>query len=223
MSAMRMAGAAAACTGLLLAGCGNQADEPSASPLALARMAAGQVIGAARGGAAQPGAEPARSPEEMAASALRANPGPLILVGLESRGTTQVLAMTGENGGMRSFMTVNEQAMILRGGMLVGTKGLGHDLSVAEADGSAALIRAGRSGQAQRTMRYITGDGLERPLPMDCRVGPGPKPGVMVEDCTAAGGLAIQNSYLVQGGAIPVSRQWIGPGLGYATIQVLRP
>lgn len=206
---------------LTLSACGNMDRNASTSPLGLARMAASQVIGS-RGGQTNAAAEAPRSTEDRVASALRANPGPLIMVGIENQGTTQIMALVGENGGMRTFMTPGEQAVILRGGMILGTKGLGHDLSVAEADASAALIRAGRSGEARRIMRYLTGDGLERPLTMDCRVGAGQKPGVMVETCRA-GALSIENSYLPQGGAIPVSRQWLGPNLGYATVQVLRP
>ena len=89
-------------------------------------------------------------------------------------------------------------------------------------DGSAALIRAGQSGQAQRTLRYYAADGRERPLPFTCRIGPGPKAGVMVESCEG-NGVSFQNNYMVSGGAITVSRQWGGPGLGYLTIQTLRP
>ena len=44
----------------------------------------------------------------------------------------------------------------------------------------------------------------------------------MLESC-AGHGVAFQNNYLVQGGRITVSRQWIGPALGYVTIQELRP
>ena len=157
-------------------------------------------------------------PQTIAAEALSVNPGPLILVGLESQGTTQVLAMTGENGGMRTFMTKGEQALILRGFMLTGTRGLGHDLSVAEASPTAALVAAGQSGTARRVMRYFAADGKERPIDFTCQVGPGPKAGVMVEDC-AGHGLRFQNSYLPGAG---VSRQWVGPGLGYVTIQQLR-
>ena len=203
----------------LAAGCSsrNSSTEESgaANPLALARMAAGQIL-ADRKAAATPAAPV--DPRAMAAEALAVNPGPLILVGLESVGTTQVLAMTGENGGMRTFMTKNEQAMILRGFMLTGTRGLGNDLSVAEAGQSAALVAARRSGTARRVMRYYAGDGLERPIDFTCQVGPGPNPGVMVEDC-AGHGISFQNSYLPSAG---VSRQWVGPAIGYAMIQVLR-
>ncbi len=84
------------------------------------------------------------------------------------------------------------------------------------------LIRAGRSGSAQRVMRYYSGDGLERPLSFDCTVGPGPKPGVIVESCEGHGA-RFQNNFMPQGGHLPVSRQWAGPRLGYITIQTLRP
>ena len=204
----------------VVAGCASHnninEDEPSASPFGIARAALGQVV--AQRQQAQAAPAPARSPQDMAAAALAANPGPLIMVGLEQSGTTQVMAMTGQNGGMRTYMTPNEQAVIMRGFMLTGTRGLGHDLSVAEAAPSAALIQAGRSGTARRVMRYYSGDGLERPIDFTCRIGPGPNAGVMVEDCEGHG-LSFQNSYLPSAG---VSRQWIGPGLGYATIQVLR-
>lgn len=202
-----------------LAGCSSSGapgeDGNDTSNLGLARAALGQVI-ASRKAPATPAA-PA-DPQAMAAEALSVNSGPLIMVGLESMGATQVMAMTGDNGGVRTFMTKNEQALILRGFMLTGTRGLGHDLSVAEASQSAALIAAGRSGTARRVMRYYSGDGLERPIDFTCQIGPGPKPGVMIEDC-AGHGLKFQNSYLPGSG---VSRQWIGPALGYVTITTLR-
>ena len=145
----------------LAAGCSSRNDadeaESSTSPFGIARAALGQIVTERR---SQGTPAPARSPDEMAAAALAANPSPLIMVGLEQSGTTQVMAMTGQNGGMRTYMTESEQAVILRGFMLTGTRGLGNDLSVAEASGTAALVGAGRSGTAQRTIRYFSSDGL---------------------------------------------------------------
>ena len=107
-------------------------------------------------------------------------------------------------------------------GVLAATVNLASEAArvrvVSGAVAPAALIQAGRSGTARRLMRYYSGDGLERPIDFTCRIGPGPNAGVMVEDCEGHG-LSFQNSYLPSAG---VSRQWIGPGLGYATIQVLR-
>lgn len=204
-----------------LAACGNangKADQASPSLTSAARQAITQALPGGKSGET-PAAAP-KTPAEMSAEALRVNPGPLILVGLENRGSTQVMAMTGQNGSSRTYMTPNEQALILRDGLLVGTRGLGHDLSVAEAQ-TEPLIRAGAAGQGTRVMRYYTGDGLETPLQFECQTGAGPKAGVLVENCTGHG-VTFENSYITQGGSIQVSRQWIGPNLGYVTIQTLR-
>ena len=200
-----------------LAACGN--DDRGIGALGTLAQTAAQVV-AERRAPDQPAA-PAKSPEEAAAEALRINSGPLIQTGFENLNRTQIMAMTGQNGAMRTYMTPAEEAVILRNGMLVGTKGLGNDLSVAES-GTEALIRAGASGSGTRIMRYLSGDGLERPLQFTCTVGAGPNPGVTVENCEGHG-TSFQNSYMVQGGQIAVSRQWIGPALGYVTIQTLRP
>lgn len=203
-----------------LAACSNQGpDEGGTTPASVLGTTLQQAVSARTADPAP--AAPAKTAQERVAEALRVNPGPLIQVGFESLGRTQILAMTGQNGTMRTYMTPAEEAVILRGGMLVGTKGLGRDLAVAE-PGTEALIRAGQSGRGTRVMRYLGGDGLERPLQFDCTTGPGPNPGIITEDC-AGHGLTFQNSYQVQGGQIPVSRQWVGPGLGYITVQTLRP
>lgn len=204
----------------MLTACGNQGENQSASPFAIAAKTVAQAVAARRANDGEP-AKPPKSPQEMAAEALRVNPSPLIMVGFESLDRTQVMAMAGENGGMRTYMTPAEEALIMRSGMVTGTRGLGNDLSVAE-PGTESLIRSGQSGTATRVMRYFTGDGLERPVDFKCSVAPGPKPSVMIESCEGHG-LSFQNNFMVQGGAIPVSRQWLGPALGYVTVQTLRP
>lgn len=211
--------AAAAVMIATLSACGNDTASNDANPV----MIAGQV---AKGLAQQATrkeapAAAARSPEQMAAEALSVNKGPLVLVGFESLGRNQVMAMTGQNGETRTYMAPSEEALILRGGMLVGTRGLGNDLSVAEAPQIEALVRSGRSGQGQRVMRYFSGDGKERPLSFTCTVGAGPKAGVQVETCEGHG-TQFQNSYIAQGGQIAVSRQWVGPAMGFITVQTLR-
>lgn len=203
-----------------LAACGNTTgDDGDMGALGIATQTAGQILAQRR--QSEQTATVAKTPQEAAAEALRVNPGPLIQAGFEGLGRTQIMAMTGQNGSMRTYMTPAEEALILRGGMLVGTRGLGHDLSVAEAQ-TEGMIRAGASGSGTRVMRYYAGDGIERPLQFACTVGAGPKPSVTVENCEGHG-TSFQNSYMVSGGQVAVSRQWIGPNLGYVTIQTLRP
>lgn len=226
-------GAALAAMVAALAGCGNQAEE-GPSNFDLARQALGQVVAGATQGEGEGAPAAPDTPEAMAARALAANPAPLILAQLENPPVPQVLAQVGQNGTMRTYMTPNKQALILRDGLLVGTRGLGHDLSVAEPGVLAGLIRARQAGSGQRVMRYISGDGVERPLPLTCTTAPGEMQSFAFagrgwqarqvhETCTGQG-VSIQNSYLVTAdGQIPVSHQWVGPDLGHVTLQVIRP
>jgi hypothetical protein len=214
-----------ALSALLISGlvaCGNDDSGSDTNPVLIAARTAGGTMARIRGDKAEaiPAKAP-RTPEQMAAEALRVNPAPLIMVGFESLGRTQVMAMTGQNGATRTYMAPSKEALIIRDGMVVGTRGLGHDLSVAEPQ-TEPLIRAGQAGSASRVMRYFSGDGLERPLSFACTVTPGPKAGVVVESCKGHGA-HFQNNYAPQGGHLPVSRQWLGPQLGYVTIQTLRP
>lgn len=170
-------------------------------------------------------AQPANT-EAMVASALRSNSGPLILAGVESRGMQTILGMTGENGGMRTYVTPGQQSLILRNGIVVGSRGFGNDLMSADVAGVSALIRTRRAGSGERTHRYLDGEGIERPLPLRCTVqtGAAQEGGLQVIESCAGNGAKFENHYLVNGaGGIVVSRQWIGPAMGHVTIQTVRP
>ena len=98
----------------MLAACGNAGSEGSIRGMLVTAVKQSAAKASGKDAAAQP----APDPSAMAAEALRVNPGPLILVGLERMNTTQVMAMTGDNAGQRTYMTKNEQAFVMRGGML---------------------------------------------------------------------------------------------------------
>lgn len=221
---------------LLLAACGNDAQQGQGA--ATLRQVAGTLIsdaGAAMGrGQADATAAAPRSADQIAASALRANPGPLILATVEQAGHMQAMALIGESGGRRTFATPNMQALVLEGGMLAATRGLGHDLNAADSGPVAALIRGRRAGQATRMNYYLTGEARERALQMTCTVTPGQMQEYnfagrswsarqMAENCEGSG-TSFANNYLVDGnGQIVMSRQWIGPALGHVVIQTIRP
>ena len=224
-------GAMLAVLAVLLAGCSNQ-TETGPTPFGIARQALGQAT-AGLGGKEAPTAR-ADTPEAMAARALAANPAPLIMAQIGDGATPQVLVEVGRNGTMRTYMNPAKQALILRDGLLSGTRGFGHDLSVAEPGSMAGLIRARQTGSGTRVMRYLSGDGVERPLPLTCTIRLGEAQTVsfagrswqtrQVHEACTGPGTQIQNSYLVTAdGQIPASHQWIGPGLGHVTLQVVRP
>lgn len=213
----------------LVAGCGSDTGQTEK-----AQIAGGVVRGVVT--TLMPGKTKAApvDTEAMARSALASNRGPLILATLEGQGLTTVLGLSGQNGAMRSYMTPNQQGLILRDGMLAGTRGLGHDLMSSELGAVTALVRGRRAGSADKLHRYLDGEGIERPLPLRCTVTLGanqafeiagtPHNGQQVKEACTGAGLRFDNNYVVNGaGDIVLSRQWIGPQLGHVTIQTLRP
>ncbi|MBW6506594.1 MAG: YjbF family lipoprotein [Rhodobacteraceae bacterium] len=218
---------------LAVAGCGNSAERSDSGSLAvgMVRNLVGG-ISAGRTAAAEPAAAP--TPDQIAAEALDSFAGPLMLVVLESQGATTVMGLYGENGNMRTYALPSEQSIILRDGILAGTRGFGFDVMSADTDAVAALILARKEGVAAKVQRYLDADNVERPLPMECTVSRGEASEFeiagkrysgtqMVEVCSFQG-QAVGSGYLVSAaGAVLASRQWIGPELGYVTLQVLRP
>ena len=171
--------------------------------------------------------------EAMAKSALELNKGPLILASFET-GYTDIFGMVGENGTMRTYNSPGQRAIILRDGLLAGTRGFGYDVMSTEVGEVGRLIHGRKAGTAQKVARYLDGLGLERPLPLSCTVTPGPMTSYpfigktwsgqqVVERCEGHG-VSYANSYVVSAqGAILASRQYLMPQVGYLTIQSVRP
>lgn len=216
---------------LVLAACGNDAAQTEGSRLT--RDAISQVAQRLMPGGAKP--EPV-DPARLAASALKSFDGPLVLVQFEKVGLTTVLGEYGRNGPVRTYATPDERTLAFNGGVLVASRGLGNDLMSSDIGATARLVRNRQTGTTERRYRYLDGEGIERPLPMSCRISPagnevlqaaGQRINVtlMQETCQTTGQkLTITNTYRVTGnGMVLASRQWIGPALGHVTIQTLRP
>lgn len=178
----------------------------------------------------------APNPEAEARSALALNKGPLIYVSMGGTGYSSVIGMTGENGAMRTYFTPTKQSIILRNGMVAGTRGFGFDVQSADTAQVERLIRARASGSATKTIRILDGLEKERPIPLTCQVvntgkavsyafaGTTWSGTLIAEHCEGQGGLKLDNSYVVStGGSIVSSRQWVTPQLGYMTVQTVRP
>ncbi len=196
------------------------------------RNLVGGAIAGRAAAAAEPEAPP--TPDQIAAAALASFAGPLMLVSLEAQGQTTVMGLYGENGNMRTYALPSEQSIILRDGILAGTRGFGFDVMSADTDAVAALILGRKAGVAAKVQRYLDADSVERPLPMECTVARGEGSefevagkryrGTQMAEICSFQGQAVASGYLVSdAGAVLASRQWIGPELGYVTLQVLRP
>ncbi len=177
----------------------------------------------AAGTAAAPGAD------ALAAAALRSLQGPVIMITFEAAPTAPMIGgMVGQNGMMRSYRTSGKRGFVLRGGLLAATRGFGRDLMSATTGAADQLIRNAKSGTARRVYRYLDGAGLERPLPVTCTIQPAGRltraaiTATQVAEHCEGSGAKIDNSYLVANGTILASRQYVGPAMGYVSIQQLR-
>ncbi len=148
---------------------------------------------------------------------------PLILVQVPQRGLVATLVPTGQNGTVRSWRSRDAVQLSYDQGVLVATRGLGHDLMSADVAGTVAALR-GRSGQYDRASSVV--DGAFRTvvthwtcamsrhggLSHDAPTGPVAVT-VFVETCT--GPTTIENRYHVGAdGVLWWSRQWASTEVG---------
>jgi hypothetical protein len=217
------------CSAVALAGCARDSAGLGAAP-----TGGGLVAGALA--SALPGRKPAEAapaPDaaQIAAKALAANAGPVVLVQFGATGTPFAMAERGRNGAMRTFVSPDNRALVLRDGLLAASRGFGRDLMSSDTGESATLIAARQAGTAKRVQYYLDGDGRERPLPMECSITPG------APVTQSAGGASLtvtpvsetcapanaENSYMVGAdGRVLASVQWLGPRMGYLHITHLR-
>lgn len=138
------------------------------------------------------------------------------------------------DGNVTVWRTGGNRQVVLRDGVLIGTKGLGNDLASADASPALAAVRSHGSSSGQRVM-YIRNDvnGVDR-MSLSCEVrNIGPETLEIVErsfptvhlreDCSNETG-QITNHYWVDSrdGTVWKSRQWGGPKVGYLDIRLLK-
>ncbi len=206
----------------LLAACGSAQDKTEGS-----RIAAGigkKLVGRFTAPEAVP-----VPPQEMAAKALALSASPMLMAQFEGAARGDIAELVGQNGAMRSYTTASQKGIILRSGLLIGTRGFGNDMMSADVEPAAALILSRTAGQAARKLRYLDGEGVERPVPLDCAITPAAPVEQAEITLTPVGercvfrNLVVENSYFVTPeGKILASRQWGGPRLGYLNLTVLR-
>ena len=216
----------------LAAGCSRDTASVGESGSGAGALVKGGVSGlsALLPGKKAEGPTPAADPGALAQAALSSVKGPVMLGAFEAAPQAQfVLGMVGENNGMRSYQTPDQRGVVMRSGLLAGTRGFGHDLMSSDTEAVGQLIRAAQAGQAPRVQRYLDGMGTERPLPMTCTVTPGARveqagiAATQVSEHCEGSGAKIDNSYLVaEGGRVVASKQWVGPGIGSLVLQSLR-
>ena len=228
-AAALLLGAALAACGQTDPGSGDLRDGGGLAAIAdLARGRFGQAV------------EPAPFTVTRAQLAAAGITQPFLVARLES-GVTAGLFPAASNRGAIVWETEDGIALTGRGDVIVSTRGLGGDLLSAETEDTVRNLAAGRGGRYRRTLRRIDGLGAILRQDYDCTLVVGGAEVVTVlgrahatrlstETCrplgttvptTAANDVPepFVNEYYVGDGTIWVSRQWIGPAVGYLRLE----
>ncbi len=135
-------------------------------------------------------------------------------------------------GRVTVWKTVQSEHIIVRSGVLIGTKGLGRDLASANATPVIKSLSARSSGGGLRTLHVRNDTNGTDELPMQCELSVvGPKMITIVErsyetlhineSCQLESG-EISNDYWIEAdGSVRQSRQWAGHHIGYLSMKLL--
>ncbi|WP_353473523.1 YjbF family lipoprotein [Salipiger sp. H15] len=178
--------------------------------------------------------EPAGISEKAVAQTLAATDLPVIRLRIVERKSEALALQIEQNGEHRTYATAERQAIVLRHGMITGTRGLGGDLMSVEEDRVLGLVRGRKAGQAVYVQRFLTPEDVTEEISYHCNVEPDKRVEAaqgkvrttgteMVAACTSETGAPFVDYYVVDdGGEIVASRQWLGETTGYITMQQLQ-
>ena len=162
---------------------------------------------------------------QLTPEVLAAEDGPVLIVELPSAPTATVMTLGGTNRDTVTFGDAASNLLILRGGVIVGTRGFGFDLMDADVSQTLRALAAG-GGRAQRLHNYLDGEGKVLPRRFGCvlsragaeavrLVSASVQADVIVERCEGALGGVFENRYWIAGGQVIKARQWVSPQIGY--------
>lgn len=168
--------------------------------------------------------------------ALDAETGALALVRFEKTGSVAVLRQIAENGPYRTWTTwgtTERRSISTRGGVVTSTRGLGEDLMSSSVTGLLRMVTTLTDGVERQVLRHLDGNHQIEQTVADCAFTPGMRERFQSGEldlhvtrvdvfCKTETG-RFSNVYMVSGsGRIVMARQWLGEGLGFVTLQVLR-
>jgi len=215
-----------------LAACAGGGREAARSPLLTAGSALVSTVKGART------AGPPKGQVTVTRTLLDQTNGAVLQVVPANTGLQDFLRLVGRRddptpGKVEVWQASDKAQIILREGVLVGTKGLGGDMRSAEAQ----TVIAGFDGQGGGGERLITldrMDGTAQTVPFSCDVTQLGRKVIQIvdqnvstyhlrEDC-AFGKTRFSNEYWVETstGKMRRSRQWAGPRFGYMAIDRLK-
>ncbi len=170
---------------------------------------------------------------EQITSVLAATDRPNSIFVIENTAAQLILVELQRNGPYQTYGSSARQAIVLRNGKIVSTRGFGGDLMSSDEGGLLSLVRSRSVGTTSYTLRHLTSDNQTTVSTFTCKLDAGQtlpvvsgevnrKGRVMTATCKDAN-RSFTNTYVVDGGGNIISgRQWLGDVLGYFNVQPLR-
>lgn len=147
--------------------------------------------------------------------------GESIIIGLPARGVATRFFRVGQVGDVTTWQSRDGLQVSLRHGVLVATRGFGHDLHLMEPDNTLRAIIGGAAVYA-RDLVHVDGVFDQQVLHVDCRIIAPTRTSeqrLFTESCS--GDADFENQYLVDAyGAVLWARQWISHEVG--TMEITR-
>ncbi|MDA7423344.1 YjbF family lipoprotein [Thalassococcus lentus] len=172
---------------------------------------------------------------EQMSQVLASTQAPVNLFVWESTKAQFLMVEIERNRGHQSFGNAARQLIVIKDGVITGSRGLGGDLMSSDADALISQVRRRTAGNVPYTMRFLTPEDVTTTMNLNCAVTPlGQQVPVQAGEvngtgeavnavCSNADGYTVTNTFIVDGhGRILTTRQWISQTIGFLTVQPLR-
>lgn len=145
-------------------------------------------------------------------------------VSLPSRDAQAVLGPVSRNRDITAWQTLDGIGLSFKGGVLIETRGLGHDLMSSDAAGTLAMLRGQMGSDYYPQIRtYLDGEQRTAIRSFMCRRTATNDRGRIDETCVSTDERVTNSYWLDSAGSVIRSRQWVGPTIEYMETQrVLR-
>lgn len=141
---------------------------------------------------------------------------PLLMMTLPRRNAVATLGLLQRYDGVEIWADASGITITLQNGVVLQTRGLGHDILASDIAGVLVGLREGGPHRYQRVTRVLSAEGVLRRQISDCVMSG--KLTSKVEQCD--GTERFENRYSQS--VLATSRQWLGPDLGYLMIERLQ-
>lgn len=145
---------------------------------------------------------------------------PVLYVDMESIRDETFMRPHEVNGRVETWIGTQGSSLAMVDGIIISTRGYGHDLAVSSRPDLKALLKHSETGQSYATS-YRYWDYEERLVTKNGNCSAERREQTILERCLVEG-VEFQNHYDLRDGTIQASRQWVSAERGYVSTKRLK-